>query len=265
MAVLCARSSRPFAPPLSSAVSSSHSEPHRKDTAHQEQSTDNRVHGAFEDPLFHEPSFRQPSQHSLPQADLPLPSGSYSRRHDSDSPNELLLQSMCDRGHLHTSIDALSHIHTPLSIPTYLSLLKACVKSKFLPLVIHTRMHLALHKVPLTGFLGDYLIMTLAKCGAVDDARHLSATLPHLTVFSWTAIIFAYAESGRGEEALEAYQNMLKDAIDPDTFTFVSLFKACGSIPDIKQGRILHAHARSMGFATHTFVGNTIVSMYGKC
>lgn len=58
---------------------------------------------------------------------------------------------------------------------------------------------------------------------------------------------------------------MLKEGIEPDSFTFVSLFKACGSIPGIEQGKALHVHARRMGFATHTFVGNTIVSMYGKC
>ncbi|KAH7281258.1 hypothetical protein KP509_36G038100 [Ceratopteris richardii] len=107
--------------------------------------------------------------------------------------------------------------------------------------------------------------MTLAKCGAVDDARVLSASLPYLTVFSWTAILFAYADSGRGEEALEAYQCMQKNGIEPDSFTFVSLFKACSSIQDRDKGKELHAHAHSMGMATNKFVGNTIISMYGKC
>ena len=45
--------------------------------------------------------------------------------------------------------------------------------------------------------------MTLAKCGAVDDAHQLtSITAASLTVFSWTALISAYADLGRGQEAL---------------------------------------------------------------
>ncbi|KAI5073852.1 hypothetical protein GOP47_0011865 [Adiantum capillus-veneris] len=177
----------------------------------------------------------------------------------------LLLQGLCDTGQVQVASDALSRIHCPLPTSIYLSLLKASVRSNSLLLVLYTRIHLTANRVSVKGFLADYLVMTLAKCGAVDEARNLSASLPHLTVFSWTAIIFAYANSDRGEEALEAYQDMLKDGISPDSFTFVSLFKACGSIPNIDQGKALHLHAQNMGLATHKFVGNSIVSMYGKC
>ncbi|MCO5556948.1 hypothetical protein L7F22_010503 [Adiantum nelumboides] len=177
----------------------------------------------------------------------------------------LLLQSLLDRGQLQAAIDCLSRIQSPLPTSTYLLLLKASIRSNCLSLVMHTHVHLTINKVSLSGFLGDYLVMTLAKCGAVEESRALSASVPHLTVFSWTAIIFAYVDSNRGEDALEAYQYMLKDGIDPDSFTFVSLFKACASIPNIYQGKELHSHARIMGLAAHKFVGNSIVSMYGKC
>lgn len=146
-----------------------------------------------------------PALHPPPPKNQSLFSSPHLRTHVSRNPHELLLQSMCSSGHLHTALDTLSDIHTPLSTPTYLALLKACIRGKSLSLIKHTRSHLAHYKVPITGFLGDYLVMALAKCGAVDDAHQLSSTLPHLTVFSWTAIILAYAECDRGEEALATY------------------------------------------------------------
>lgn len=58
---------------------------------------------------------------------------------------------------------------------------------------------------------------------------------------------------------------MLQDGVEPNTHTFVSLFKACGSIQDLQQGRQLHAEADEKGFTSDIFVGSTLVSMYGKC
>lgn len=58
---------------------------------------------------------------------------------------------------------------------------------------------------------------------------------------------------------------MLDDGVEPDKYTFVSLFKACGTIQDLQLGRKLHADARRKGITFDVFVCNTLVSMYGKC
>lgn len=107
--------------------------------------------------------------------------------------------------------------------------------------------------------------MTLAKCGAIEDALQLSQSLPQRTVFSWTALISACADCGRPLQALALHQSMLHDGVEANAFTYASLFKACGSIPDLVQGKKFHDDARKKGFTSHAFVANTIVSMYGKC
>ncbi|KAI5073853.1 hypothetical protein GOP47_0011866 [Adiantum capillus-veneris] len=180
------------------------------------------------------------------------------------SADESILRVLCERGQSYNAVDALFRTHTSLSLPTYLSLLKASIRSNCLPLATCTCAHITLHGIPLHGFLGDYLVMALAKCGAIDDARCISSGLPHLTVFSWTSIISAYADSGRGLEALEAWQQMQNYRVDPDSFTFLSLFKACIAIPDIEKGRSLHAIALQKGFTSNVFVGNAILNMYGS-
>ncbi|MCO5614249.1 hypothetical protein L7F22_068529 [Adiantum nelumboides] len=107
--------------------------------------------------------------------------------------------------------------------------------------------------------------MALAKCGAISESLQVSASLPQLTVFSWTAIISAYADCGLGHEALSMHQHMLDSGIEPDKYTFVSLFEACGCIHDLERGKRLHTDAREKGFTVDVFSCNTLVSMYGKC
>lgn len=125
--------------------------------------------------------------------------------------------------------------------------------------------HIAHHQPHPSVLLAGYLVVTFAKCGAIEDALHLSQRLSHRSVFSWTAIISACADFGRGSQALELHDYMLDDGVDPNAFTYASLFKACGNLGDLEQGKILYDAARKKGFLSHAFVANSVVCMYGKC
>ncbi|KAI5074022.1 hypothetical protein GOP47_0012035 [Adiantum capillus-veneris] len=201
----------------------------------------------------------KPGSCSLP---LPLPQ---QQRRSSISKEDLLLHELFIGGHLQQAIALLFDLPSPPSIHTYIAFLKACGTCRSLPFANQVHSHIRAHSVNLTGLLGHHLVRTLAKCGAVGDAVVLLRSLPFRSVVSWTAIISAYADAGYGAEALEMYACMQEDDLHPDTCTFVSLLKACGSIPNLEHGRKLHAEARTRGCAFETRVGNTLVSMYGKC
>lgn len=179
--------------------------------------------------------------------------------------NQLVCASSGHIRQLDMALDALFHLHSPQPSKTYLSLLQACNKFKSLSQAKRVHAHINLHGALLTSFLGDYLVMTLAKCGAVHDAYRLYVTLPLHTVFSCTAIISAYVECGEVHEALKVYQCMQDEGMEPDSYTFVSLFKACGSIQDLELGKHLHIYACKKGFTPIPHVSNTLISMYGKC
>ncbi|KAI5061095.1 hypothetical protein GOP47_0023600 [Adiantum capillus-veneris] len=176
-----------------------------------------------------------------------------------------LLRSLCTRGYLDKALDVLADApsFTP-SISSYLFLLQTCIKSRSIAHVKEVYSHIASHNAVLQGILGDYLAMALARCGDVEGARQVANSLPHLTVFSWSAIISAYAEKGLGQEALELHHLMLDQGVYPDQHTFVSLFRACSSIPDLACGQALHAEACMKGFTLDEFVNNSLVTMYGK-
>eukprot|EP00250_Pteridium_aquilinum_P012224 c20583_g1_i1 orf=418-1215(+) len=154
---------------------------------------------------------------------------------------------------------------SPPSPKAYIALLKSCSKSKALQHAKHVHAHLAVHRPPMSGSLGEHLVMALAKCGAIDDAYQVSTLLPYRTVFSWTALISAYADCGHMHKALKLYQCMQDDGVEPNNYTFVSLFKACGSLMDLEQGKKLHVDARTKGLASDAFVSSALLGMYGKC
>lgn len=187
------------------------------------------------------------------------------KSHSISLHTEIVLQTLCSNGQLDDGVDALSHMDTAPSKSVYISLLKLCSKRKALNQAERVRAHLFQHGLELDSILGDHLVVTLANCGAVEDACDLLYKLPHHTVFSWTAIISAFTEHGLGQDALKMHAHMQEHGVQPSSYTFVILFKACSSIPDLKQGKELHCDAHKRGLTSVIFVGNCIVSMYGKC
>ncbi|KAI5067594.1 hypothetical protein GOP47_0018122 [Adiantum capillus-veneris] len=176
------------------------------------------------------------------------------------------IQALCQQGKLDCALQSLLVRNRICSTrDVYVCLLRTCILQQALLQAMQIHAHLLHHKADLRGVVGDYLVVTLAKCGGIELARQVSASLPRRTVFSWTSMISAYTDAGLAHEALNMYQLMLDDGVEPDHYTFVSLLKACGSIPDLEQGKLLHHEAQRMGFASDVFVGNTLVSMYGKC
>ncbi|KAI5080357.1 hypothetical protein GOP47_0005836 [Adiantum capillus-veneris] len=179
--------------------------------------------------------------------------------------NEPLIESLCQQGKLEHAVDVLSRIDRGLAIGTYLCLLRACNKSTVANVPRQVCKHLSHHNIQVSGFLGNFLVVTLAKCAAVEDAHSIFKALPDRTVYSWTAMISAHVSCGHAEEAIEMHTLMLDDGVEPSRYTYISLLKACGILQNLQKGRELHAEASIKGFTSDVFVGSTLISMYGKC
>jgi pentatricopeptide repeat protein len=131
-------------------------------------------------------------------------------------------------------------------------------------------------------FVGNSLMTLYAKTGAIERAEHVFATLASCgNVVSWNVMLSAYVEQGQAERALLLYARMHEEGkMLPDPQTFASIFQACSmpkednsagvkkdrwnQLPLVVIGRALHSDARKRGFASHLFVGNSILSMYGR-
>ncbi|KAK0604332.1 hypothetical protein LWI29_014616 [Acer saccharum] len=84
--------------------------------------------------------------------------------------------------------------------------------------------------------------------------------------FLWTSLIRGYLLQGSLRESIVLYGSMRKEGIDPVSFTFSALFKACSEVLDVSLGRQIHAHIILVGgFTSDLYVGNTLIDMYVKC
>lgn len=130
-------------------------------------------------------------------------------------------------------------------------------------------------------FVGNALVSLYAKCGSILDAENMFEGLSQKDVVSWTALLAAYAQTDQGEKALKLYEETCETAISPDDRTFVSALQGCGSLAGheeavsvqkhqlkpvaLQKGKQIHAAARHAGYEQDVFVGNALISMYGRC
>ncbi|KAH7352327.1 hypothetical protein KP509_19G039900 [Ceratopteris richardii] len=176
-----------------------------------------------------------------------------------------ILQWLCKTGQVSKAIHILSQILKPLSVDTYIHLLRSCVAQRSLFYAKEVYAHINRHHINLSGFLGDHLISSLAKCGSIRDALELCRTIPGISAYSWAVLIYAHVDSSSEQKALGLFREMQEQCVEPSSHALVGVLKACGNIKELDCGRHLHAYACTEGFTTNVFVGNTLINMYGKC
>ncbi|KAI3777190.1 hypothetical protein L1987_46986 [Smallanthus sonchifolius] len=78
--------------------------------------------------------------------------------------------------------------------------------------------------------LGNALIALYAKCGVLDWSMKVFESMVNKDVVSWNSMISAYAQHGRGEDAVSCFGSMQKSTgvkVEPDHTTFTVALTAC--------------------------------------
>ncbi|PSR87999.1 Pentatricopeptide repeat-containing protein [Actinidia chinensis var. chinensis] len=104
-----------------------------------------------------------------------------------------------------------------------------------------------------------------AKCGSIDEARHIFDKTLDRDVVSWTAMIHRYFEDGRREEGFALFSDLLKSGIRPNEFTFAGVLHACADQTVEDLGKQVHGYMTRIGFDPFSFAASTLVHMYSKC
>ncbi|KAJ7536773.1 hypothetical protein O6H91_12G081600 [Diphasiastrum complanatum] len=175
---------------------------------------------------------------------------------------------LCGEGKLKEAlhiVELMVEQNTQAPINSYVGLLKGCAKRKALAEGKQVHALIVECGLDLNTFIGNLLVDMYAKCGSMLDARKVFNTMPKHNLFSWTAIISAYANLGEGDEAIDLFQQMQQTGIVPDKVVFVVVLKACGRIAALEQGKSLHAQIIKSGFESDVIVGSALVDMYAKC
>ncbi|EFJ28852.1 hypothetical protein SELMODRAFT_92825 [Selaginella moellendorffii] len=83
--------------------------------------------------------------------------------------------------------------------------------------------------------VGTALASMYSKLGRAEELLEIFTEIKQPSVISWTAIVAAYAQNGRVEEATLLFHLMKLDGSSPDTLTFttiLSLYSHAGLLED---------------------------------
>ncbi|XP_072959213.1 pentatricopeptide repeat-containing protein At1g18485 [Typha angustifolia] len=110
------------------------------------------------------------------------------------------------------------------------------------------------------------LLTMYSMCGCVSASRRVFDELGEKNLYQWNAMISGYARNEMWEEAVDVFCRLMSTTkLRPDNFTLPCVFKSCAGISDVGFGKLVHGNAVKLGLGTDTFVGNSLISMYGKC
>ncbi|GLJ53633.1 hypothetical protein SUGI_1144010 [Cryptomeria japonica] len=116
-----------------------------------------------------------------------------------------------------------------------------------------------------SSILATKLVNLYAMWGCFREAQIAFQSIPKLNPYSCNAMIRGYVKHGFCHEAIELFQQMEKEGVPGDNFTFPFILKACTEISNLKQGIEVHNAVIRFGFASNAFVANSLIDMYGKC
>ncbi|CAA0832420.1 Pentatricopeptide repeat-containing protein [Striga hermonthica] len=86
-------------------------------------------------------------------------------------------------------------------------------------------------------FVGNALLAMYCRCGSIDEARKVFGSINDKDVVSWNTIIIGYARHGFGAEALEHFEAMKRERVQPDEVTMVGVLSACSHTGLVERGR----------------------------
>ncbi|CAL5198384.1 unnamed protein product [Lathyrus oleraceus] len=110
---------------------------------------------------------------------------------------------------------------------TCLLLLQACARLNALEFGEQIHRHIMEHGYGGALNLSNSLISMYSRCGCIDKAYEVFMGMKNRSVVSWSAMISGLAVNGYGREAIEAFEEMQRNGIQPDDHTFTGVLSAC--------------------------------------
>ncbi|KAL2343388.1 hypothetical protein Fmac_004673 [Flemingia macrophylla] len=122
---------------------------------------------------------------------------------------------------------------------TLVTLLSACTKTLHLTAGESVHSYIARHSVEMDVALGTALFGMYAKCGKIDKAllvfNSMAETQKNLQ--SYTIMISALADHGRGEDVVSLFSQMEDVGLEPDGVSFAVVLSACSHVGLVDEGR----------------------------
>lgn len=113
---------------------------------------------------------------------------------------------------------------------TFGSVLHAIASSESISLKLGQRCHSCIKKLGLDidPVVSGALLDMYAKRGSISESQKTFSELAQKNQVAWTSIISAHSRHGDYEKAMEYFDEMVKEGVNPDSITFLSVLTSCG-------------------------------------
>ncbi|KAF2298231.1 hypothetical protein GH714_020503 [Hevea brasiliensis] len=133
-------------------------------------------------------------------------------------------------GHMRYSMLEIDHY-------AFSAVLRSC--SDLATLQLGQQIHVLTFKsgFELNNFVASSLIFMYSKCGIIEDAQKSFENSTRDSSITWNSIMFAYAQHGKGDIALDLFFQMRERKVKVDHISFVAVLTACSHIGLVEKGR----------------------------
>ena len=141
-----------------------------------------------------------------------------------------IIKGYMDNGCYEDAIECFRHMKRegiPIDAITFVCSLSAC--GSICTSGAGLKMHSDIIKMGFESELvvGNSLVDMYAKCGLPIEATQAFNQLVFKDVVSWNAIITCYSQLGDCVNAFVTFENMIREAVHPDSFTYFSVLNVC--------------------------------------
>jgi pentatricopeptide repeat protein len=109
------------------------------------------------------------------------------------------------------------------------------------------------------------LIDMYAKCGSMEEALRVFNKMSSHDTVSWNVIILGHVKCEQGQKALNLFQQMQWEGVEPEPMTFVGVLNSCTSVAALEEGRRAQEQIIQRGCESDVFMGSSLVDIYAKC
>lgn len=167
-----------------------------------------------------------------------------------------------DAIHLFCHMHELGILPTPYVISSVVS---ACTKLELF--YMGEQLHDLIFKWGFSSetFVCNALLTLYSRFGKLKLAEQLFSKMQQRDKVSYNSLISGLAQSGIYDKALQLFEFMQLDCLEPDAVTVASLLSACASVGDLCKGKQLHCYAIKAGMSLDVIIEGSLLDLYVKC
>ncbi|EOX92278.1 hypothetical protein QUC31_003551 [Theobroma cacao] len=114
-------------------------------------------------------------------------------------------------------------------------------------------------------YVGTSLVDFYTKSGFIYEARLVFDGLNGKNAVTWTTMITGYVKSGKGDVALQLFNQIRETDVVADRYVLSSVLSACSVLDFVEGGKQVHCHVLRRGAEMDVSVINVLIDFYSKC